>query len=102
MYQQEKLASQDWWETVKHRWPLLVRHFTETAAKKDCGIEIYHQMFDAQDEPDTFTLYQGTTKQLPAELQDRRVMEWEVSNNALHLYIGGITEEERKVLLYSG
>lgn len=44
---------------------VLIRHFVETAATRTADIEILCVMFDLQDEPDAFTVYQGEVQAIP-------------------------------------
>lgn len=100
----ETFDPQVWWETVKHRWPVLVRHIVETAAQKDCSLGLYCTMTDAQGDPDNFIIYQGSAMQVPAELQNRRVEFWETRGNTLCLFIHSmeLTDDEYQALLYPG
>lgn len=93
-----------WWDTIKHRWPILVHHIIETAAQKDCPIGLYCTMIDAEGDPDNFTIYQGPAVQVPAKLQDRRVEFWETRGNTLSLFIPSteLTDDEYHALLYPG
>lgn len=64
---------------------VLIRHFVETAATRTADIEILCVMFDLQDEPDAFTVYQGEVQAIPQTLLNRKVDCWEVENNTFNL-----------------
>ena len=55
-------------------------------------------MFDLQDEPDAFTVYQGEVQEIPQTLLSRKVNCWEVKGTTLHLFVldTELTENERK------
>ncbi len=59
-------------------------------------------MFDLQDEPDAFTVYQGEVQEIPQTLLSRKVNCWEVKGTTLHLFVldTELTENERKKLLH--
>lgn len=59
-------------------------------------------MFDLQDEPDAFTVYQGEVQAIPQTLLNRKVDCWEVENNTLHIFVldSELTEDERWKLLH--
>lgn len=69
---------------------VLIRHFVETAATRTADIEILCVMFDLQDEPDAFTVYQGEVQAIPQTLLNRKVDCWEVENNTLHILCVGL------------
>ena len=81
---------------------VLIRHFVETAATRTADIEILCVMFDLQDEPDAFTVYQGVVQAIPQTLLNRKVDCWEVENNTLHIFVlnSELTEDERWKLLH--
>lgn len=83
---------------------ILIQHFAETAASQTAAIKIMCVMFDLQDEPDTFTVYQGEVQVIPQTLLSRKVDCWEVKGNTLHLFVLDIelTETERSKLRHEG
>lgn len=81
---------------------ILIQHFVETAASQTAAIKIMCVMFDLQDEPDAFTVYQGEVQEIPQTLLSRKVNCWEVKGNTLHLFVldTELTENERNKLLH--
>lgn len=81
---------------------ILIRHFVETAATRTADIKILCVMFDLQDEPDAFTVYQGEVQAAPQALLSRKVDCWEVENNILRIFVldSELTENERWKLLH--
>ena len=57
---------------------ILIQHFVETAASQTAAIKIMCVMFDLQDEPDAFTVYQGEVQEIPQTFLSRKVNCWEV------------------------
>lgn len=81
---------------------ILIRHFVETAATRTADIKILCVVFDLQDEPDAFTVYQGEVQAVPQTLLSRKVDCWEVENNILRIFVldSELTENERWKLLH--
>lgn len=81
---------------------ILIQHFVETAASQTAAIKIMCVMFDLQDEPDAFTVYQGEVQETPQTFLSRKVNCWEVKGNTLHLFVldTELTENERNKLLH--
>ena len=77
---------------------ILIQHFAETAASPTAAIKILCVMLDLQDEPDTFTVYQGEVQAIPQTLLSRK----EVSGDTLHIFVWDteLTEIERWKLLH--
>lgn len=84
---------------------VLIRHFVETAATRTADIEILCVMFDLQDEPDAFTVYQGEVQAIPQTLLNRKVDCWEVENNTLdviaHVIRGKLNDAPTSIPLRS-
>lgn len=83
---------------------ILIRHFVETVATRTADIKILCVMFDLQDEPDAFTVYQGEVQAVPQALLSRKVDCWEVENNILRIFVldSELTENERWKLRHAG
>ncbi|WP_058962587.1 hypothetical protein [Allofournierella massiliensis] len=81
---------------------ILIQHFAEAAASPTAAIKILCVMLDLQDEPDTFTVYQGEVQTIPQTLLSRKVDCWEVSGDTLHIFVWDteLTEIERWKLLH--
>ena len=51
---------------------ILIQHFVETAASQTAAIKIMCVMFDLQDEPDAFTVFQGEVQEIPQTFLSRK------------------------------
>lgn len=66
---------------------ILIQHFAETVVSPTAAIKIMCVMFDLQDEPDAFTVYQGEVQAIPQTLLSRKVDCWEVNGDTLHIFV---------------
>lgn len=81
-----------------------IRHFAEISADQTSHIKILCTTLNLQDEPDTFTVYQGKVQEIPQTLLNRKVDCWEVKEDTLHIFVSDLelTEAERWNLCHEG